>query len=188
MKARSKVGRILVAAGFGLAALAGAVAPAGAADTTTTFSLTAGGLAISAPASKDLGSAATAAAAIAGVQLGNVSVADTRGALLGAWTASVTSSDFTIGDPLEASAEETIAKANADYWSGASISPTGTAVRVPGQATVANKVTLAASRTAFTASAVVGNGTTTWNPTVSVNIPASAVAGDYEGTITHSVA
>jgi len=181
-----KLGKSLLASAVGLAALAGMASPAQAADTTATFTLTAGGgLAITAPASSALGSAATGAAATTPTQMGNIVVSDSRGALLGSWTASVSSSDFTTGT---ASAAETIGKANADYWSGASISPTGTAVLVPGQLLAANKVTFAASRTAFSASAVVGNGTTTWNPTVSVNIPGAAVAGTYTGTITHSVA
>jgi len=58
----------------------------------------------------------------------------------------------------------------------------------PGQLLVANKVTLATSRTAFSASALVGNNTASWNPTVNVTIPSAAVAGDYTGTITHSIA
>ena len=181
-----KLGKSLLASALGIVVLAGLATPAQAADTTATFTLTAGGgLEISAPASKALGSAATGASALTPVQLGNVVVTDSRGALLGSWTASVTSTDFTTG---EATAAETIGKANATYWSGASISPTGTAVRVPGQALEANKVTLDVSRTAFSATGVVGNGTTTWNPTVGMTIPAAAVAGSYTGTITHSVA
>jgi len=181
-----RLGKSLLASALGLAVLAGLASPAQAADTTATFTLSAaGGLAITAPATSTLGGGATGGTATTPAQMGNIVVSDTRGALLGTWTASVTSSDFTTGG---ASAAETIAKANADYWSGASISPTGTAVRVPGQALAANKVTLAASRTAFSASGVTGNGTTTWNPTVGVTIPASAVAGDYSATITHSAA
>jgi hypothetical protein len=34
----------------------------------------------------------------------------------------------------------------------------------------------------------VGNNTTTWNPTLIVTIPSTAVAGTYTGTVTHSVA
>lgn len=181
-----KFGKSLLASALGLAVLAGLASPAQAADTTATFTLTAGGgLALTAPATSALTGGATGASATTPTQMGNIVVSDTRGALLGSWTASVTSTDFTTG---AASAAETIAKANADYWSGAAISPTGTAVRVPGQPLAANKVTLASSGTAFSASGVTGNGTTTWNPTVGVTIPAAAVAGTYTGTITHSVA
>ena len=186
MRNRHKLGKSLVASALGLAVLAGVAAPAQAADTTATFTLTAaGGLSISAPESKALGSAATGASAVAGVQLGAVTVTDQRGALLGAWTATADSTDYTTG---EASANETIADDNADYWSGPATASSGTAVRVPGQVAAANKVTFAAARTAFSASGVVGNGSTTWNPTVSINLPSTAVAGSYSGTITHSVA
>jgi hypothetical protein len=148
-----------------------------------TFSLTAGALTISDPANTVLGSVATGTSTLT-AQLGGVSVSDGRGALNGAWTASVASTDFTTGG---ATADETIAKAQIDYWSGTATATSGTAVRVPGQATALNKQALSASRTAYSASATVGNNTASWNPTVVVNIPAQAVVGTYSGTITHSV-
>jgi hypothetical protein len=33
----------------------------------------------------------------------------------------------------------------------------------------------------------VGDNTASWNPTVAINVPASAVGGTYTGTLTHSV-
>lgn len=177
-----KLGKTLLASALGLAVLTGFTPSAGAADTTATFTVTGGLLSITAPASKALSDAA--AGAIATAQLGNVVVSDLRGALAGSWTAEVASSTFTttgVGAPA-------IPLTSVEYWSGASISPTGTAVRVPGQLLAANKAVLDATRTAFSATGVIGNGTTTWNPTLLVNVPASAVAGDYTGTITHSMA
>jgi hypothetical protein len=112
-------------------------------------------------------------------------VTDTRGALLGAWTTSVSSTDFTTGG---ATSNETIVKASADYWSGAATSTTGVGTFTPGQLLAANKQTLGSSRTAFSATVVVGNNTAAWNPTVIINVPSAAVAGTYSGTITHSVA
>ena len=153
-------------------------------DTTTTFTLTAGVLAITPPASANLGSVATGTANTS-AQLGSISISDGRGALLGTWTSSVSSTDFTTGG---ATSNETIAKAQADYWSGAATATTGVGTFTPGQANVGAKQALSASRTAFSASSVVGNNTATWNPTVIVTIPAAAVAGVYTGTITHSVA
>jgi hypothetical protein len=170
-----------------LTASAAFLSPAHAAtsgDTTTTFTLTAGALSITTPASASLGSAATGSATTS-AQLGAVQVSDARGALLGTWTGSVSSTDFTTGG---ATANETIAKASVDYWSGAATASSGTGVFTPGQLTALLKVTLGASRTAFSASAVVGNNSATWNPTVIVNVPAAAVAGTYSGTITHSIA
>ena len=157
-------------------------APANAAQGVT-FTLTAGLLQVSDPAAKDLGSVATGTATISN-SLGSTTVTDNRAALLGTRTASVTGTDFTTG---AASADETIGKALVDYYSGASTASSGTAVRVPGQATALLAQNMSASRTAFSATGVVGNNSTTWNPTVVVNIPSDAVAGQYSGTITHSV-
>ncbi|HUR48905.1 MAG TPA: hypothetical protein VMY88_05140 [Acidimicrobiales bacterium] len=180
-----KLGKSLLASALGIAALAGLSTPAGAAATTATFTLTGGtGLAITAPASSALSGGTTESSATTATQMGAVSVSDTRGALAGTWTATVSSSDFTTtGEGAPA-----IAKDNVSYWSGAATASSGTATRLPGQLLAANKVTLDVSRTAFSASAVIGNNTAAWNPTVSVTVPAGSVAGTYTGTITHSVA
>lgn len=157
-------------------------APADAAQGVT-FTLTAGSLVVSDPANTSLGSVATGTATISN-SLGATTVTDARGALLGTWTASVSGTDFTTG---AASADETITKDLVDYYSGAATASSGTAVRVPGQLTALLAEDLSASRTAFSATGVVGNNSTTWNPTVVVNIPSDAVVGTYSGTITHSV-
>jgi hypothetical protein len=172
---------VLVGAVFGVLAFA---FPARAADTTTTFTLAAGSLSISAPASSGLGSGSTGGGTLS-AQLGTVTVTDSRGALLGTWTASVSSTDFTTGG---ATANETVGKGQVTYWSGAATASSGTAVFLPGQAAAVNAQALSVARTAFSASAIVGNNSASWNPTVTVNVPAAAVAGTYTGTITHSVA
>ncbi|HVV37757.1 MAG TPA: hypothetical protein VHC63_14195 [Acidimicrobiales bacterium] len=166
------------------AALASPAYAATSGDTTTTFTLTAGSLAITAPASANLGSVATGSASTS-AQLGAITISDGRGALLGSWTGSVSSTDFTTGG---ATANETISKSVIDYWSGAATASSGVGTFTPGQLLSANKVALSASRTAFSATVVVGNNSVTWNPTLIVNVPAAAVAGDYTGTVTHSVA
>lgn len=157
-------------------------APADAAQGVT-FTLTAGLLTVSDPADTSLGSVGTGTATISN-SLGSTTVSDNRGALLGTWTASVSSTDFTTG---LATADETIGKALVDYYSGAATASSGTAVRVPGQATALLAEDMSAARTAFSATGVVGNNSTTWAPTVVVNIPSDAVAGTYSGTVTHSV-
>lgn len=157
-------------------------APAGAAQGVT-FTLTAGLLQVSDPANKSLGSVGTGTASISNT-LGSTTVTDNRGALLGTWTASVTSTDFTTGGE---TADETIGKALVSYYSGLSTASSGTAVRVPGQATALLAQDMSASRTAFSATGVVGNNSTTWDPTVVVTIPSDAVAGLYSGTVTHSI-
>jgi hypothetical protein len=178
----------LVALAIASTAVAGlfAAPSAEAQVTTTTFVLSAaGGLSVTAPETKELSAGTATNAGTLTAQLGATQVSDQRGSLLGSWTASVTSTDFTTG---AASADETIAKANVSYWSGAATASSGTAVFVPGQLLVANAQALSAGRTAFSATGTVGNNTATWNPTVVVTIPAQAVTGTYSGTITHSIA
>ena len=85
---------LLLAGAIGALAATTAL-PAGA-DTTATFTLTAGGLSISAPTgSVSLGSqlASTSASTISG-PLGGVTVSDQRGGVT-TWTASVISTAFT---------------------------------------------------------------------------------------------
>ncbi|ADP81742.1 hypothetical protein [Frankia inefficax] len=174
---------VLTAAGLALLT----AVPADAATTTVTFTLTGGALTISAPATANLGTAAVGTATLSG-SLGAVTVTDARGALLGTWTASVFSTNFTTGG---GTPSETIAATAVNYASLTATSTTGTAVFTPGQATVglaAPLGTTAPGLTAFSATAIVGNNTATWNPTLVVNIPSAAVAGTYTGTVTHSVA
>ena len=156
-----------------------------AATTTTTFTLSGGSLSISAPSSTvNLGTTGTGSSTVS-AQLGTVTVTDSRGALAGSWTATAASTDFTTGG---ASANETVAKANVNYWSGAATASSGTAVFLPGQVLSANEVAIGSAQTAFSASAIVGNDSASWNPTIDVHLPAAAVTGTYTGTITHSVA
>ncbi len=180
--------RKIVAAVMACSALGAFVATGGAAqasDTSTSFTLTAaGGLSVSAPASKSLGSVATNAGTVS-AQLGATTVTDLRGALGASWTATVVASDFTTG---AATADETIGKANVSYWSGAATATTGTAVFVPGQLTNLLAAVIDSAQTAFSATGTVGNNSATWNPTVTITVPADSVVGSYAGTITHSVA
>lgn len=178
----------LVALAIAGTAVAGmfAAPAAQAAETDTTFTLSAaGGLSISVPASTQLSAGTATNAGTLTAQLGAVEVTDLRGALLTSWTASVTSSDFTTGTE---TADETIAAANVAYWSGASTASSGVGVFTPGQLTALLKEALSSSRTAFAATAAVGNNSAAWNPTVVVTIPSDAVVGAYSGTITHSAA
>ncbi len=159
---------------------------ANAEETETTFELiAAGGLSISVPSSAELSSGTATDAGTLTAQLGSVTVANEQGALIGNWTASVTASDFTTGT---ATAAETISKDNIAYASGLATATSGIGVFTPGQATTLLAQSLSTSRTAYAATAAVGNNSATWNPTIVVTIPASAVVGEYSGTITHSAA
>jgi hypothetical protein len=176
--------RCLAAAGLVLAA--GAVAgPAGAVtsgDTTTTFVVSGGALSITVPASTvTLGTAAPGGTITS--QLGSVQVSDLRALLTATWTASVSATNFTTG---AGGPGNTVPSTAVSYWSGPATATTGTATFTPGQAAAANAQALGVSRTAFTASAGIGDNSATWNPTLIITL-AGSVSGTYTGTLTHSV-
>jgi hypothetical protein len=146
-------------------------------------------MSISAPASVNLGSAATGSATITH-QLGTVTMTNTSVlGLVSSMTATVTCTDFTTGGGGQ---YKTIFKSSFSYWSGLATALSGISVGgvTPGQPTALNAVSLSVSRTAFSSASLLqlGSVSVSWNPTIVVNIPASAVVGTYTGTITHSVA
>ena len=167
---------LTLAAGATLAV--GAALPASAGTTPTTFTLTSGELSISVPESANLGSAAVDRATLAG-QLGAVTVTYDRSGLSDGWTATASSSDFTTGAH---TAAETIDSDQIDYNSGPATAETGSATFTPG-----TPGPLYPALTAFSASNTFGNNSCTWNPTLTVHVPAQAIAGVYSGTVTHSV-
>jgi hypothetical protein len=137
-----------------------AAASVHAAPTDATFTVTAGTLAVTTPASANIGSGAPGA--VVDGLLGAVTVTDGRASANASWTATVTSTNST----------------------------TGTGTLTPGQATAANKAPLNTTTplTAFTHTGRTGNNTAVWNPTISVRVPLDSQAGTYTGTVTHSVA
>lgn len=169
---------VVAAAAIGLGLTAATALPALADDTTVTFTITGGTLTINAPASSNLGSVTSGAASVS-AQMGAVTVTDDRGGLSSSWSASVISTDFTTGG---ATGPETIPDINATYSPGAATSTTGTGTFAAGPGGVIN-----VPRVAFTGADLVGNNAATWNPTLTVTIPAGKVAGVYTGTVTHSV-
>lgn len=179
MRTRSKLATIALTSGLAVAGIAG---PAQAADTIATFAITAGVLSITVPASTVALATGTVntGAATATAQLGGVTVSDARGALLTGWTTTVSSTTFVTGT---STSNETVAKANIAYSSGAFTAHSGLGVFVPG--TLAD---LAVAGTGGSHTGVAGNNSTTWNPTLTFTLLSSQVAGTYTGTITHSVA
>jgi hypothetical protein len=146
------------------------------AATTATFTLTAGALSISAPTGTvSLGSqvASTGVSTISG-SLGVVTVTDQRGAVT-TWTASVISTAFT---PTAGPADPA---SNVSYGAGV-VTVTPTVV-----ATVVGASDLTGVTTVVTG-ASTGISTASWNPTISVVVPANYAPGVYSATITHSVA
>jgi hypothetical protein len=168
---------LLLAGTFATLAIATAL-PAGAdtAATTATFTLTAGALSISAPTgSVSLGSqlASTGSSTITG-PLGVVTVSDQRGGVT-TWTASVISTAFT---PTAGPADPA---SNVSYAAGAitaSATVTATAVAASNLTGPSTVVTGAST----------GISSASWNPSISVVVPANMAPGVYVATITHSVA
>ncbi len=141
-------------------------------------------LSITAPATANLGSHAFGGGTLS-EQLAPTTVTST--ALIGAWTATVTSTNCTTG---AGASYQTIPRASLSYWSGPATATTGLLSLVtPGQATAVSAVPLNASRTAFSASAIsLATSTVSWRPTLSVAIPTNVIVGTYTCTVTHSVA
>jgi hypothetical protein len=170
--------RLAAVTATALAAVAATAVPAMASGspTTTTFSLSAGALSVSAPGTANLGTAAVGATSISG-QLGSVTVTDNRGLLVGTWTASVVSTDFVNGT-------STIPAGNALYTAGLATTTGTVTLAVPGLGVLSNSTPVVAQASV----SLLGSDTATWNPTILVTLPTTAVAGTYTATITHSVA
>jgi hypothetical protein len=145
-------------------------------STTVTFAITSGALTMTVPGAANLGS--TAPGVDISAQLGAVSVQDNRALLTAAWTVTAADSAFTTGTATPA---ETI-PASALSYSPGSITTSGTIT-----ATGTNITMSGTPATVVAGSSGVGNNSAAWNPTITVDVPASAVFGTYTGTVTHSV-
>jgi hypothetical protein len=117
--------------------------------------------------------ASTGATTVAG-SLGVVTVTDQRGGTT-TWTASVISTAFT---PPAGPADPA---SNVSYGAGV-VTVSSTVV-----ATVVAATDLTGVSTVVTG-ASTGISTASWNPTISVIVPANYAPGVYSATITHSVA
>lgn len=146
--------------------------------TSATVTLEAGGLSITAPSNAgNIGTRSNqiGAMTVSG-QLGEVTVTDSRNAPQGSgWTATAISTAFT---PPSGPA---IGAGFVGYTAG-TITKTGTATY-----TANDPTTLTGVSPVVTATAITGDNTATWNPTIHVAFTANMAAGVYLGTITHSV-
>ncbi len=143
------------------------------------------GVGVSVPASAALGTAATGSTTLSG-HLGTFTVTDSGLGLLASFSATVVLTT-TLGTGGRTTAE-TIPKSSVFYWSGPVTASSGLQTAVPGQLAAAQAQDLSVQRTALSVSGVVLATSTSWNPTIIINIPTAAVAGSYSGTITTSVA
>jgi hypothetical protein len=153
---------------------------ANAADTNVTFTLTGGSLTLTAPASATLtaGGLGVGGTTATGT-LGSSTVTDTRGALTHTVTVTMSTTDFTT------TGGDTIAKSNATGYSGVA-TPSGVGVAVP--TLTGQTIGAAGGATILQLTGVIGSASATYNPTVSVAVPAGAVAGDYSGVVTQTAA
>ncbi|MCX5068144.1 ice-binding family protein [Micromonospora lupini] len=141
-----------------------------------------GELSISAPETATLSSAGLGG--VASGSLGSVTVTDERLLSAPTWTATVVATNFvTSGLPVHS-----IASTNVSCWSGPATATSGIGTFTSGQPTAGDAEIINVERTAFTLTDGIGNNSATWNPVVSVQIPLTAVAGTYTGTVTFSVA
>jgi hypothetical protein len=161
---------------LGLVAFLAAVAiPTAGATTPAAFTLAVGGLSISAPSSSvNFGTqqVSNSSQTITG-SLGAVTVSDQRGGVT-TWTASVISTAFTPGGGPAVPASDVSYDAGSFTASGV----VATKIAAPDLTGVTPVVSGASG----------GISTVTWNPTISILVPANFAAGVYIATITHSVA
>jgi hypothetical protein len=172
----------LAVTGLTVASLA-AVVPgtANAADTNVTFTIAGGSLTLSAPGSAALtasGNLGLTGTTVSG-QLGSTTVTDARGSLLGSFNVKMSTTDFSDGSG------NTIAKSNATGYSGVA-TPSGVAVPVGTTNLTAVNIGAAGGGTIVTVTGVTGAASVSYNPTVSVAVPADTVAGDYSGVVTQT--
>ncbi|TFD83512.1 hypothetical protein E3T61_20960 [Cryobacterium lactosi] len=144
-------------------------------DTDATVTVQGGDLTLDVPAALTLNSTGPGAPATG--SLGTVTVTDATASTVG-WTASITVSDFT-----SLVANSPVIPATAFSYTASAATPTGAG---QGVVTGSGTVTGGASSTVQTATAA-GNNAATWTAEVALTIPANALAGDYTGTLTHSL-
>lgn len=152
--------------------------PASAVTSTASVEVLGGALTITAPtAAGSLGSRAnTVAGGIISGSLGQVQVNDARSAAAGSgWVASAISTAFSppAGPAIPASA--------VSYTAG-TIAKVGTATYAAGDPS-----DLTGVAPVVTATAITGDNSATWNPTINVAVPGGMAAAVYSATITHSV-
>jgi alpha-tubulin suppressor-like RCC1 family protein len=141
-----------------------------------------GFLSISVPSSATL--PGTAPGATASALLGPVTVTDNRALASASWTATVAGTAFISGS---GTAQQTIPLTRVTYWSGPATATSGSGIFTPGQAAAPNAVNLTVGRVAFSLTGGSGVNSASWNPTLSVQVPAAAIGGTYTATITESV-
>ncbi|MFE3326690.1 hypothetical protein [Streptomyces sp. NPDC059176] len=149
-----------------------------AADTPVTVQVTSGTLNIAVPTGPvNLGTVAVSSdPQTVSSPLGTVTVTDGRGGTAG-WTATANAIDFTGPQNISVSAP------GSSSYTTPQASVSGTATVTPSDLSP-----LYPPGAVQTATDVSGINSASWDPTISLTVPANALAGTYSSTITHSVA
>ncbi|MEV6023077.1 hypothetical protein [Streptomyces sp. NPDC052036] len=155
-------------------------ASASAEDTPVTLEVTGGGLGITVPAGPvDLGATnVSSSPQTVTNQLGNVTVTDQRGGTAG-WIVTAQAVDF-VGPN---NSTISVSAPNSSTYHAPQASVIGSATVTPSDLSP-----MYPPGPVQTATAVTGTNSATWNPTISITVPANSLAGTYTSTITHSVA
>ncbi|MET0523717.1 MAG: hypothetical protein ABWZ91_02880 [Nocardioides sp.] len=172
MKTLRTLGTLAIA-GSVLALVSVGSATAAPGDTVTTFTVEGGDLVLSAATVADLDVVATGETSVTG-SLGEVVVTDSRGGTEG-WTVTAGSTAFvntTVGGPTSTGVAY----------------DAGTVVETGDVATTVNSRAVSTPVAVVTADNVTGNNTATFDPSLTVTLPTNALAGEFEGTVTTSVA
>lgn len=167
----------LIACVAGVLAFAGPASADTSGGTPVTFEVGGDTLDITVPtAPVDLGSViASTSSQMVSAQLGTVTVTDGRGGTAG-WTVTASAVDFTGPQNISISA------AGSSTYHASPATVTGTAA-VAGS----DLSPLFPAGPVQAATGVVGVNTASWDPTITVRVPANALAGRYSSTITESV-
>src|SRR5580658_16026 len=193
-------GALLIATAMPAAAATSALeaGPGSAEGTPVTFEVTTGGtLGITVPDGPvDLGTGAVGTTIGTIGDFGDVTVTDNRGVNPASWTAAVYSTSFVNS----VTPADVIPVGDATYLTGAVTATPGQTPPVLGSTAIsvngATPLVLAhgtgtgvtTGQSVVTETGFDGDNSTQWDPEIQLAVPATAVAGTYDATVTHSVA
>ncbi len=169
-----------------------AAGPGASEDTPVTFEVTTTGvLGVTVPDGPvDLGTGLVGTTIGAAGNFGTVTVTDNRAVNPASWTASVYSTDFVNS----VTAADVIPVADATYLTGTVIPTPDSGLPAPGSTAISvNGTTPLVLGNGPTGQAVVtetaydGDNSTQWTPEIDLAVPATAVLGTYDATVTHSI-
>jgi hypothetical protein len=166
-----------------------AAGPGTSEGTIVTFEVTStGALGVTVPDGPvDLGSGAVGTTIGTVGNLGAVTVTDNRGLDPASWTASVSSTNFVNS----VTAIDVIPAGDATYLTGTvaatPLQPLGSSAVSVHDTTAIALGTTTSGQSVVTETGFDGDNSTQWSPEILLAVPATAVLGTYDATITHSV-